>query len=78
MIEKLIRWAVQNRLIVVLLAFALLGYGLYAFNNINVEAYPDPRRPSWKSWHAIPARRRKKWNARSRSRSRWPWRGCRA
>ena len=22
--------------------------------------------------------RRKKWNARSRSRSRWPWRGCRA
>ena len=42
MIEKLIRWAVQNRLIVVLLAFALLGYGLYAFNNINVEAYPDP------------------------------------
>ena len=42
MIEKLIRWAVQNRLIVMLLAFALLGYGLYAFNNINVEAYPDP------------------------------------
>ena len=42
MIEKLIRWAVQNRLIVLILAFALLGYGLYAFNNINVEAYPDP------------------------------------
>ena len=42
MIEKLIRWAVQNRLIVILLAFSLLGYGLYAFNHINVEAYPDP------------------------------------
>ena len=42
MIEKLIRWAVQNRLIVMILAFALLGYGLYAVNNINVEAYPDP------------------------------------
>ncbi len=42
MIEKLIRWAVQNRLIVMILALALLGYGLYAFHNINVEAYPDP------------------------------------
>jgi heavy metal efflux system protein len=42
MIENLIRWAVHNRLIVMLLAFALLGYGLYAFENINVEAYPDP------------------------------------
>ena len=42
MIERLIRWAVQNRLVVVLLAMALLGYGVYAFHNINVEAYPDP------------------------------------
>jgi len=42
MIEKLIHWALQNRLIVVFLALAMLGYGLYAFNNINVEAYPDP------------------------------------
>ena len=42
MIEKLIHWAVHNRLIVMILAFALLGYGLYAFKHINVEAYPDP------------------------------------
>ena len=42
MIENLIRWAVQNRLVVLLLAVALLVFGLYAFNHINVEAYPDP------------------------------------
>jgi cobalt-zinc-cadmium resistance protein CzcA len=42
MIEKLIRWAVGNRLVVLILTFALLGYGLHAFTHINVEAYPDP------------------------------------
>lgn len=70
MIEKLIRWAVQNRLIVMILAFALLGYGLYAVNNINVEAYPDPAPAIVEIVARYPVRRRKRWNARSRSRSR--------
>ncbi|HEX3727726.1 MAG TPA: efflux RND transporter permease subunit, partial [Pirellulales bacterium] len=42
MIHKLIAWAVQNRLVVVLAVTALSIVGLYAFFNINVEAYPDP------------------------------------
>ncbi len=42
MINRLIRWAVNNRLIVILLAAGLLGYGIHAFRNIDVEAYPDP------------------------------------
>src|SRR5579871_2797325 len=42
MVRKLIEWAVNSALIVVLLAFALTGVGIYSFRNVNVEAYPDP------------------------------------
>jgi cobalt-zinc-cadmium resistance protein CzcA len=42
MVRKLIEWAVGNALIVILLAIALAGFGVYAFNHVNVEAYPDP------------------------------------
>ncbi len=42
MINRLIRWALRNRLVVILLALGLLAYGIYAFREINVEAYPDP------------------------------------
>src|SRR4051794_33381085 len=42
MVRKLIEWAVNNPLIVVLLALILAGVGSYAFLNVNVEAYPDP------------------------------------
>src|SRR6266852_1768551 len=42
MIHKLIHWAVDNALIVLLLALALVGVGGYAFSHVNVEAYPDP------------------------------------
>ena len=42
MIRKLIEWAVNNPLIVVLLAAALAVGGGFAFANVNVEAYPDP------------------------------------
>src|SRR6478609_10789309 len=42
MVRKLIEWAVGSALIVVLLAIGLAGFGIYAFWNVNVEAYPDP------------------------------------
>src|ERR1700682_6015367 len=42
MVHKLIHWAVDNSLIVLLLAVALIGMGGYAFVHVNVEAYPDP------------------------------------
>src|SRR6266571_1653629 len=42
MVHKLIHWAVDNPLIVLLLAAALIGIGGYSFANVNVEAYPDP------------------------------------
>jgi cobalt-zinc-cadmium resistance protein CzcA len=42
MLRKLVEWAVNSPLIVVLLTVALACVGVYAFLNINVEAYPDP------------------------------------
>lgn len=42
MVRKLIAWSVDNPLIVLLLACALLGLGGYSFVRVNVEAYPDP------------------------------------
>jgi cobalt-zinc-cadmium resistance protein CzcA len=42
MVRKLIEWAVDNPLIVLLLALALVVGGSVAFVKVNVEAYPDP------------------------------------
>lgn len=42
MIQKLIAWALRNRLVVILAVIALACFGVYSFLNINVEAYPDP------------------------------------
>src|SRR5712692_4062713 len=42
MVRKLIEWALNNPLVVILLAVALAGIGVYSFWHVNVEAYPDP------------------------------------
>ncbi len=42
MVRKLIELALNNPLVVILLALALAGIGVYSFLNVNVEAYPDP------------------------------------
>jgi cobalt-zinc-cadmium resistance protein CzcA len=42
MVRKLIEWSLNNPLVVLLLAAAMAGFGLYAFFNVNIEAYPDP------------------------------------
>src|SRR5271157_5723159 len=42
MVRKLIEWALDNPLVVVLLAVALAAIGAFSFMNVNVEAYPDP------------------------------------
>ena len=45
MIPRLIRWALDSRLVTVLLALVLLAFGVYSFWQVNVEAYPDPAPP---------------------------------
>ncbi len=42
MVRKLIEWALNNPLVVILIAMALAAVGVYSFLNVNVEAYPDP------------------------------------
>src|ERR1700692_2698707 len=42
MVRKLIEWAVNNPLAVLLAAVALAIVGLFSFLYVNVEAYPDP------------------------------------
>src|SRR5437870_4703438 len=45
MVRKLIDWAVNSPLIVLLLVLGLAAGGGYAFFLVNVEAYPDPAPP---------------------------------
>src|SRR6476661_9342510 len=42
MVRKLIAWAVNSRVVVLLLAVTLVAVGTYSFTHVNVEAYPDP------------------------------------
>ena len=42
MLHRLIGWALNNPLIVILMALALGAVGVYSFLHVNVEAYPDP------------------------------------
>ena len=42
MVRKLIAWALDNPLVVILLAVFLAILGVASFLNVNVEAYPDP------------------------------------
>src|SRR5579884_3197431 len=45
MIGRLIALALSQRVVVVGLALVLLLAGLYAFSELDVEAYPDPVQP---------------------------------
>jgi len=42
MVSKLLHWAVDNVLVVLLACATLACAGGYAFSHVNVEAYPDP------------------------------------
>src|ERR1043166_6330943 len=42
MVRALIRWSLDNPLIVVIMSVVVIAAGAYSFININVEAYPDP------------------------------------
>jgi len=42
MIRAIIHWALDNPLVVLLVVAGWIAVGVYAFKNVNVEAYPDP------------------------------------
>ncbi len=41
MLKPLVAFAIQQRLFVMVLAVALVGFGLYAFSELPIEAFPD-------------------------------------
>ncbi len=41
MIRWLLNYALNNRLLMLVLAVGLLGWGAYSFKQLPVEAYPD-------------------------------------
>src|SRR4051794_14477631 len=41
MIAKLLRFALQQRFIMIVLSFGLIALGVYSFRQLKVEAYPD-------------------------------------
>ena len=41
MIERMVRVALQQRLVVLFLALILIGTGAWAFTQLKIEAYPD-------------------------------------
>src|SRR4029078_1631242 len=41
MITKLLRFALRQRFITVLLGVSLIGLGIWAFQQLKIEAYPD-------------------------------------
>src|SRR3954451_4834836 len=45
MVRAIISWSLHNRLIVILGVLGLIGVGIHAALNLNVEAYPDPTPP---------------------------------
>jgi cobalt-zinc-cadmium resistance protein CzcA len=42
MLERLLKFALANRLAAFVLAAVLLGWGFYAYRNLTIEAFPDP------------------------------------
>ena len=45
MVHAIISWSLHNRFIVILGVIAMVGFGIHAASNLNVEAYPDPTPP---------------------------------
>ena len=41
MIAQLLRFALKQRFITLLVGLTLIGAGIWAFNQLKIEAYPD-------------------------------------
>src|SRR2546427_13144308 len=41
MIAKLLRFALQQRFVTIVMALALIGLGVWSFLQLKIEAYPD-------------------------------------
>jgi heavy metal efflux system protein len=54
MIERLIDYALGNRLLVIVIAFLVAGGGVISFNNLPIDAFPDPTPPQVQVFTLVP------------------------
>ena len=54
MIERLIDYALGNRLLVIVIAFLVVGGGIISFNNLDIDAFPDPTPPQVQVFTLVP------------------------
>jgi cobalt-zinc-cadmium resistance protein CzcA len=43
--RQIVAFALQRKPLVILFYFAFVGFGLWSFTRLNIEAYPDPVPP---------------------------------
>lgn len=55
MISNFIKWALKNRVVVLLIAAAVTGYGFYSINNTKVDAIPDLSENQVIFWYTLDA-----------------------
>ena len=78
MIRTLVDFALNNKFVVLAVTVLLIGWGVIAFHNLPVEAYPDIADNYVTVITQWPGRSaRKKWSSRSRFPSKCRWAGCR-
>ena len=54
MIDKIIDLALRNRLLTIALAFLVVGWGVISFNNLPIDAFPDPTPPQVQVFTLVP------------------------
>lgn len=75
--NRIVDFALRQRLLIVGLFFAMIVAGVIGFINLNIEAYPDPVPPMVEVITRPKACRPRRWSATSPSRSRSRWRASR-
>lgn len=61
MLNKIIHWSLHNRLVVIVLAIAILTGGVATLLRTEVDIFPDLNAPTVVVMTEAPAMRRKKW-----------------
>ena len=64
MIAQLLRSALQQRFITVVLGLVLIGLGVYSYLQLKIEAYPDISDTQVVIITLFPGQRQKRWNNR--------------
>jgi Cu/Ag efflux pump CusA len=45
-LNKIVKFSIENRLTVMIIAFVVMGIGIYTANNMDVDVFPDLTAPT--------------------------------